>query len=1734
MTDQMTLVANARGMFQFIRAMKQASSSKPPLRVSEYAKKPGIALDLFAMPDEMPYPMTDHARVSIFFSGDDSPAEVLASAILEVPRGRVSKPPALPDLIRQFVHEGLDDPNRQPVLEQALLDTAEGVSIEPGVLAKLGQIPAEVVVAAFDQYLDQWGRWADEEQASLHVRNLYLDLFQAYENARSEPQSWEFLLGVARLKRPPGAYPEAVDRPLLVAPLKAEVSGRTGGLAISLDRGSRFRLEADLVRAGELASADAVRELETALALTPAGEFELPDLTERIRFFVNKGLRDVRLVTDAEWSTEDDAVVALRPMIIARRRGSEALIRALDSVVAQLQSADHLPRGLAALVDPAAQVEPGIEMVVPDGGVVFHRGEPITPKPLNERQWDVLRRTDSRPLALVQGPPGTGKTHTTAALISHLLAQGKRILVTAAKTEALKEVREKLPEQIRSLAVARLDDSEKASNQLRGAIEELSRRATEFDDRANQAAIARAQARIETYLERKDQFVHNLVAARKAESEKTETPFGQIALSELVVRWAEGRNKYGWALDVFREADPEGQPPPSARLRSLDAELADCAADPAAAEEARLLDGVAEVLPSESAIATAMADLQRSEATLASLTDRVDQRVLLLLRELSTSELHAIDAAVRSVSGAAHVMAARPEGWIRGALADVAFGRVSAWRNRESEISQRIAEARQLYESVRGHEPIRTPSHDYPALAAATRSLVDWTSRNGDFVIGPAGRPRFTLRTPRSVRHAWTVIDGATLRGRVPASSLDLEALLSWFVLHDRLHDLDEAWPAGFEVISREESPAERMAWHEDELNVLREVLRFPQLTRVAEAHMAKAHGLPAVDWTDPAAGHWVLDAVAVALAERDQGGARAVLDAASAQLMQLGTTPSIARALDGINRLDGDGFRLGLQRTRDRYALRDRLRAADAEQAELSRSWPRLTELLPTAADSRWRDRIDGLDDAWNWWRIDRWLLQHRSGDPNMVFKQIADVDALATKEVAELAALRAWGKAVSRLNEGGRKADLQAYVDLMGKLGKGTGKYAARIQSDIQKVLVRASSSVPVWITPFSSVVETMAMAPESFDVVIVDEASQLGLEGVLLAYLAPRMVVVGDDKQVSPDVSKGLDQGRLIPLREQFLAWNPQNAVYNNYDRSLFVEAKMRFPDVITLIEHRRCVPDIINFSTEIAYKPFNISLIPVKMLGSGALPPFITTFVEDGETTGTPGKVVNEQEAKALVEKLVEAMKDPRYQGLKSKDFGVISLQGSEQSVLIRSLMAEKLPSDVAVEIKVDEPPKFQGQERKVIFLSMVAAPRGRKTSVMAQEMYVQRFNVAVSRAIDQIHLVHSVRPADLPGKGEDLRYRLLQYIEKVGEPAPRTPSAPVPPDEEDPRFANQLEQDVYNLLASRDYQVIPQYSAPGGSIDLVVVGEKGKAGIICLDEKWAGEDRYREQLRFESELLRLEWPLFRVRKTAMVVDPEGVAADLVSFLSAADVHPVPPEPTGNDSGAAGEQDDEQAGDGEEGSDTVTDVRDEDRPGEDDDDETGGEEDEETGGDDEDADDDETGGGGGILHAGLAPYNMWVHRPVASVSQSSSKSLQSVLLEIVEAEGPILGELLYRRYIRASGAARLGGQIKSELNKATAALVRARRVAQLNDGVRGQMLKTLYIPGTPQVVLREAGRRDLEGEVPRSEVKALLEHFGMVGGEPTETVMRQVLEVYGLTGLTKQKIAFLNECAAYRWE
>ncbi len=155
------------------------------------------------------------------------------------------------------------------------------------------------------------------------------------------------------------------------------------------------------------------------------------------------------------------------------------------------------------------------------------------------------------------------------------------------------------------------------------------------------------------------------------------------------------------------------------------------------------------------------------------------------------------------------------------------------------------------------------------------------------------------------------------------------------------------------------------------------------------------------------------------------------------------------------------------------------------------------------------------------------------------------------------------------------------------------------------------------------------------------------------------------------------------------------------------SFFDQAEIRYGGRIRLREHFRCMPEIIQFSNNLCYR--SEPLIPLRQYGAGRLTPVIVTrHVPEGYQQGHSPRVVNQPEAQAIVDQIKKCCEDSIYDG---KTMGVISLLGEDQAKLIEKLLLEKIgPEEMEKRHLVcGDAYAFQGDERDVMFLSLVSAP-----------------------------------------------------------------------------------------------------------------------------------------------------------------------------------------------------------------------------------------------------------------------------------------------------------------------------------------------------------------------------------------------------------------------------------------
>jgi len=162
----------------------------------------------------------------------------------------------------------------------------------------------------------------------------------------------------------------------------------------------------------------------------------------------------------------------------------------------------------------------------------------------------------------------------------------------------------------------------------------------------------------------------------------------------------------------------------------------------------------------------------------------------------------------------------------------------------------------------------------------------------------------------------------------------------------------------------------------------------------------------------------------------------------------------------------------------------------------------------------------------------------------------------------------------------------------------------------------------------------------------------------------------------------------------------------------------------------------------------------------------------------------------------------------------------------------------------------------------------------------------------------------------------------------------------------------------------------------------------------------------------------------------------------------------------------------------------------------------------------------------------PYQAWSQQPLPNPREEPVHKVAHRLIDIVEAEGPIILQRAFHLYAHAAGIGRIGQQLRSAFLQAAAIAIQSQRIeAEQEDRDSKVGLESVVRPaGCPPVILRTRGPRSFE-EIPPSEVKQLLRSFlTSRPGIDQETLYRQVLEFFELKRLTSNVRNSLNRFVA----
>jgi very-short-patch-repair endonuclease len=419
---------------------------------------------------------------------------------------------------------------------------------------------------------------------------------------------------------------------------------------------------------------------------------------------------------------------------------------------------------------------------------------------------------------------------------------------------------------------------------------------------------------------------------------------------------------------------------------------------------------------------------------------------------------------------------------------------------------------------------------------------------------------------------------------------------------------------------------------------------------------------------------------------------------------------------------------------------------------------------------------------------------------------------------------------------------------------------------------------------------VVENFDPHTTRFDVVIIDEASQSDVMALVALYLGKTVLVVGDHEQVSPS-AVGQDLGVIQNLIFQYLRGIPNSDLYDG-QISIYDLARQSFGGTTCLVEHFRCVPEIIQFSNVVSYDG---RIKPLRDASRVRLRPHTIAHRVSGSSRD--GKI-NRQEALTVASLLTAAMEQPEY---KKNDagqplsFGVVSLVGDEQAIEIDNLIRAHVSPDryELHRILCGNAAQFQGDERDVVFISLVDTAERGSLSLRDQELFKQRFNVAASRARDQMWIIHSLTPHD-DLKADDLRRQLIEHAE---DPARLMRAL----EEKEKRMQTNFEREVMKHLAAAGYRVTPHWKIGTFRIDLVVEGDGKRLAIECDGDRYHSLEKLPEDMDRQSVLERMGWIFTRICSSEFLRNPARAMKPVFEKLETLEVprtgDPADAEPAG---------------------------------------------------------------------------------------------------------------------------------------------------------------------------------------------------------------------------------------------
>lgn len=426
------------------------------------------------------------------------------------------------------------------------------------------------------------------------------------------------------------------------------------------------------------------------------------------------------------------------------------------------------------------------------------------------------------------------------------------------------------------------------------------------------------------------------------------------------------------------------------------------------------------------------------------------------------------------------------------------------------------------------------------------------------------------------------------------------------------------------------------------------------------------------------------------------------------------------------------------------------------------------------------------------------------------------------------------------------------------------------------VRKLLNKSGRAIqelkPVFLMSPMSLAQYVAPGSLMFDLLLIDEASQVRPEDALGAIArAKQVVVVGDDKQLPPT-----NFFNRLTDEEVVLEEDDEGVALSNLE-SILSLCNIAIPNQCMLRWHYRSHhPGLIAVSNRNFYD--NQLLLPPSTLRESYADGMGVSFIKSPENSYERGGANggrNVVEAEMIAKEVIKfAQKYPK------KSLGVAAFSVRQRDA-IRDMVDNYRRKHPELESFFSESREehffirnlesIQGDQRDVIFISVGYGrdQNGRLTQTfgpLAQEGGERRLNVLISRAKDRCTVFSSITADDIrPASGSlgiSAFREFLQYAEKGYFDAPILT---------DRDFDSDFEESVAIFLRKHGYKLQPQVGMAGFLIDIGVIDPRNEnrflCGVECDGATYHSSRSARDRDRLRQSILEERgWKIYRIWST----------------------------------------------------------------------------------------------------------------------------------------------------------------------------------------------------------------------------------------------------------------------------